>query len=353
MVDALPRRLKTRAHSGPIVPRVATAGAYGGADLKGILYGLLAALQGDQLAGALDRGRLRILMYHGFCEDESAGQPWLPAYFVTRSQLDEQLAYLSRRWKILRFSEAIAQLRRGELPPRAVCLTIDDGYANNLHIAQPLFQKYNAPATIFLASAYIESGDFYPFDRLRLIRAFASPQRQPGNGYGESLPEYLRNPIDTVMRDAELQWREILPRLTPAQRRDLRPLTREELQQLDPQVIELGAHSHSHCILRNETPERRRSEIETSLDRVSEWIGRPAQLFSYPNGQRGDFNESDKEVLRARGVLAAVSTIAGANPVGQDPLELKRYPIGLFHDRNSFRAEVSGFRTLLRSVAEA
>lgn len=319
--------------------------------MKGILYGLLAALQGDHLAGALDRGRLRILMYHGFCEDVSAGQPWIPAYFVTRSQLEEQLAYLSRHWKFLRLSEAIERLRQGELPPRAVCLTVDDGYANNLHVAQPLLQKYNAPATIFLASAYIESGEFYPFDRLRLIRTFTAPAAQPKNGYGESLPEYLNNPIDQVIRDAEPQWREILPKLTEAQRRELRPLTREELRQLDPRVVELGAHSHSHCILRNETLERRRREIETSLERVSEWTGRAVNLFSYPNGQRGDFNETDKEVLRARGVVAAVSTITGANRVGQDPLELKRYPVGLYHDRNSFRAEVSGFRTLLRGVA--
>ncbi|MGH8648688.1 MAG: polysaccharide deacetylase family protein, partial [Burkholderiales bacterium] len=253
--------------------------------MKGILYGLLAALQGDHLAGALDRGRLRILMYHGFCEDGSAGQPWIPAYFVTRSKLEEQLAYLSRHWRILRLSEAIAQLRLGELPPRAVCLTVDDGYANNLHVAQPLFQKYDATATIFLASRYIESGEFYPFDRLRLIRTFTAPAAQPKNGYGESLPEYLNNPIDQVIRDAEPQWREILPKLTEVQRRELRPLTREELRQLDPRVVELGAHSHSHCILRNETPERRRREIETSLDRVSEWTGRPVHLFSSPNGR--------------------------------------------------------------------
>ena len=319
--------------------------------MKGFLYGLLSALQGDRLAGAVDRGRLRILMYHGFCEDASAGQPWIPAYFVTRSQLDEQLAYLTRHWNLLRLSEAVERLRNGDLPPRAVCLTIDDGYANNLHVAQPLFQKYSAPVTIFLASAYTESGEFYPFDRLRLIRAFAAPGARPKNGCGESLPEYLNNPIDQVLRNAEPQWREIAPRLTDDQRRELRPLTREELRQLDPRVVTLGAHSHNHCILRNETPERRRQEIETSLDRVAEWSGRPTRLFSYPNGQPGDFGEIDKDVLRARGVVAAVSTISGANAPDQDPLELKRYPVGLYHDRNAFRAEVSGFRALVRRVA--
>ncbi|MCI0627168.1 MAG: polysaccharide deacetylase family protein [Acidobacteria bacterium] len=319
--------------------------------MKGLLYRLLAALQGDHLAGVVDRRRLRILMYHGFCEDVSAGEPWIPAYFVTRSQLEEQLAYLSRHWKILRLSEAVELLREGRLPPRAVCLTIDDGYANNLHIAQPLLQKYTASATIFLASAYIESGDFYPFDRLRLIRAFAAQGPQPKNGYGESLPEYLNNPIDQVIRNAEPHWREIVPRLTEAQRRELRALTEDELRQLDPRVIELGAHSHNHCILRNETPERRRREIETSLDFVSRWVRRPVRLFSYPNGQPGDFSEMDKEVLRARGVVAAVSTITGANAPDQDPLELKRYPVGLYHDRHAFRAEVCGFRTFIRSVA--
>ena len=319
--------------------------------MKGLLYGLLSAVQGDRLAGAIDRSRLRILMYHGFCEDASAGQPWIPSYFVTRSQLEQQLAYLTRRWNILRLQEAVERLRSGSLPPRAVCLTIDDGYANNLHVAQPLFQKYNAPATIFLASAYVESGEFYPFDRLRLIRAFLSPGTPNSNGYGESLPEYLNNPIDQVIRNAEPEWREIVPHLTDDQRRELRPLTREELRQLDSRVIDLGAHSHNHCILRNETSERRRMEIATSLDRVAEWMGRPARLFSYPNGRPGDFGEIDKEALRARGVEAAVSTISGANAASQDLLELRRYPVGLYHNRNAFRAEVSGFRTLVRRIA--
>ena len=319
--------------------------------MKGFLYGLLSALQGDRLVGAVDRGRLRILMYHGFCEDASAGQPWIPSYFVTRSQLEEQLAYLTRHWNILRLSDAVDHLRNGDLPPRAVCLTIDDGYANNLHIAQPLFQKCNARATIFLASAYMESGDLYPFDRLRLIRAFTSPREPHNHGYGESLPEYLNNPIDQVIRNAEPQWQEIVPKLTDVQRRELRPLTLEELRQLDPRVIDLGAHSHNHCILRNETPERRRMEITTSLERVAQWTGRPTRLFSYPNGQPGDFGKFDKEVLRSHSVAAAVSTISGANAPGQDPFELKRYPVGLYHNRHAFRAEVSGFRTLVRRVA--
>jgi len=50
---------------------------------------------------------------------------------------------------------------------RSVAITFDDGHANNLHLAYPMLQKYQLPATIFLSSAYVESGEMYPFLKLK------------------------------------------------------------------------------------------------------------------------------------------------------------------------------------------
>ena len=85
-----------------------------------------------------------------------------------------------------------------------------------------------------------------------------------------------------------------MPRLGREQEETLRPLTLEEIQRFDSSLIELGANSHTHCILGNESRKRRDWEIRTSIRKVSEWSGRQVRLFSYPNGEPGDFDEDDE-----------------------------------------------------------
>jgi hypothetical protein len=92
-------------------------------------------------------------------------------------------------------------------------------------------------------------------------------------------------------------------------------------------------------------------EISTSLQKVKEWTGQPVRLFSYPNGDPGDFGDFDKRVLRALGVEAAFSNILGTNQPGSDLYELRRYGVGLNHSMASFIAELAGLRAFMVSLA--
>ena len=307
-----------------------------------ILYNSFSKTGGDKLVWRLDSNRLRILCYHGICQDNLAKEPWLPQYFVTASAFEKQLQYLARNSRVLPLREAVDRLRHGSLPPRCVSLTFDDGYANNLEMAYPLLRKYDMPATIFLSSAYIESGEFFPFLKLKLI------QLDSGVDLAVSpLANYKTAALDQVDRTAARWWPQVYARLSEAQRQTLRPMTVEEVKGADMRLIDFGPHSHTHCILGNESVERRRNEIQISIAKVAQWTGRPVSVFSFPNGQRGDFDEADKAVLRAQGIQAAVTGIGGANNSRTEPLELKRYPVALYHDDAGFRAEVTGFRSAL------
>lgn len=130
----------------------------------------------------------------------------------------------------------------------------------------------------------------------------------------------------------------------------LRPLTTDELQEFTGDLVDFGAHTHSHCILRNETAARRRQEIARSIELTVALTGRPRGLFSFPNGQPGDFGELDKASLVAGGVTAAVSTVSGANRVASDRLQLSRYSIGLAHSAAGFAAEVTGLRSAVTGL---
>ena len=309
------------------------------------LFKPFCAFQGDRLIYKMDGRRLRVLCYHGVCEDRLANEPWMPDYFVTKSALEEQLQYLTRHTRILPLSEAVRRLGDGTLPPRSPSITFDDGYANNVSLAYPLLQKYSAPATIFLSTAYIESGEMYPFLKLKLIQLTLGAELKP-----DALLEYKSTPLDQVTERADRWWSVVKSRLSSDQWTALKPLKIVEVGAADSKLVEFGAHSHTHCILKNESRERRRDEIQISIQKVGQWTGRPVSLFSYPNGQRSDFGEGDIEVLKAEGIRAAVTGIPGANNLSVDPLRLRRYPIGLWHGAAVFPAEVSGFRTALLAI---
>jgi peptidoglycan/xylan/chitin deacetylase (PgdA/CDA1 family) len=305
-------------------------------------YRVLAGTGADRMFWRFDSHRLRILCYHGVCADRDAEAASTPDCFVTASAFAAQMQHLAAKARVLPLAEAASRLRDGSLPSRAVCVTFDDGFANNLHTAYPVLAKYKIPATMFLSSAYIESGDFHPFVKLKLLALHLRTEESR-----RVRDDYKSSPLDAVLKRAEPLWKVAKSRVTEQERETLRPLTPAELCSVDPELVEFGGHSHTHCILANESESRRRDEIVRSTELIATWTGRPVRLFAYPNGQASDFGAFDQQVLREAGIRVAVTGIAGANACGADPLALRRYPLGLYHDAAGFRAELSGLRSAI------
>ena len=61
------------------------------------------------------------------------------------------------------------------LPERAVGISFDDGYLDNLTVAAPLLSKCGAPATFFVTTRWLESPGEYWWDTFeRALRAGAA-----------------------------------------------------------------------------------------------------------------------------------------------------------------------------------
>jgi peptidoglycan/xylan/chitin deacetylase (PgdA/CDA1 family) len=204
------------------------------------------------------------------------------------------------------------------------------------------------PATVFVSTSYVESGELYPFLKLKLIRLLA--EQAGADLRSGPLPEYGKTPVSGIADQIEDHWNRVRPLLTSQQLQTLRPLTVAEVASMQSPLIEFGAHTHTHCILSRESAERRQDEIQRSVRLIESWSRRTVPVFSYPNGQSGDFGEVDQAVLRNIGIRAAVAGTSGANSVSSPLLALNRYPLGRFHDMTGFRAEVTGFRSLMLSL---
>ena len=97
--------------------------------------------------------RLLILCYHGIAMGEEHDSDW--AMFLPADIFERRLAMLKDFGaNVLDLGEALQRLQNGTLPPRAVAITFDDGWADFYVKAYPALRKFGFPATVYLTTYY-------------------------------------------------------------------------------------------------------------------------------------------------------------------------------------------------------
>ena len=99
------------------------------------------------------RRKLLILTYHRVLDDVEG-----IVGGISVESFGKQIEVLSRYFQVLRLDRASMLLSEHKLPPRAACITFDDGYADNFENALPILEKHNIPATFFIAAGYLDGG---------------------------------------------------------------------------------------------------------------------------------------------------------------------------------------------------
>ncbi len=280
-----------------------------------------------------------ILMYHRIADDPL--DPWglcvSPAAF--RAQMEE----LRDRWRPTPLGELVAALEGGGAPDRAVAVTFDDGYLDNLTTASPILSELGIPATFFIGETGLGEPSEPWWDTL--MRALLEPRMLPPRldlTVGRSTHHLRTETHGDRRRTLDRLW-EVLSQLTAEQQRRAaedvrrwagvapgphgarRPMTAAELVELARRPGHgVGAHTSHHLRLRFHDEATRRREVVGHRRRLEEILGSPVELLAYP------FGEIDADLVRlAReaGFVAAVLAEGGAVCRDDDPLLLPRVEV--------------------------
>jgi peptidoglycan/xylan/chitin deacetylase (PgdA/CDA1 family) len=240
-------------------------------------------------------------------------------------------------------------LQAGSLPKRAVAVTFDDGYADIADHAMPLLERYQIPATVFVATGYI--GREFWWDELeRLVLSPAIlPDRLCLTVNGSTLEWPVDDPDDLTPKKGETSPRQRLLRslygllltLSYKERRKAlkclrawagseshnapypRALTRGELIELARGgLVEIGAHTVTHPVLTELPTAAQRVEIRGSKAYLEELLGQPVTSFSYPNGASSD---ETLTIVRDAGFSSACASSHGVVWRGTGPFQLPRF----------------------------
>ena len=215
-----------------------------------------------------------ILTYHNFTTEEGS------SYKINIVEFEKQMDYLAaHNYSVISLSELLARLRTGQLPPKPIVITIDDGYKSTFTLAYPVLKKYNFPATLFLYTNFIEKNSY------------------------------------------SLTW--------------------EEIREMTKNNIEIGSHTLSHCNLlkykKNENYEtylaRVKKEIFLSKEILESKIGKKVKFFAYPYGV---YSPIIKNLVIQAGYEGILNANSMNNTLNANPFFLNRQIIFGQSSFNSF-----------------
>jgi peptidoglycan/xylan/chitin deacetylase (PgdA/CDA1 family) len=249
-------------------------------------------------AGA-QRSRLAILLYHRVAVPEV--DPF--ALCVTPEHFAQQMAYLRRHTRIVRLGEACAALAEGRPLPDGVIVTFDDGYVDNVHRALPILARWQVPATVFVATGPVRTQHIFWWDEFATLctgrERFWETYRQL-----RALPEAEREAVMERFRGRRAGE-------APTWLRECRAMTEGELQRLcESPWIEIGAHTVTHPVLADLTPEAMGGEMRKSRATLEHLLDRPIRTLSYPYGGGTEVGPMAPAVARELGFVAACTSEA-------------------------------------------
>jgi peptidoglycan/xylan/chitin deacetylase (PgdA/CDA1 family) len=256
---------------------------------------------------------------------------------VNAAVFDWQMALVKSFFHVLPLDEAVGRLQRGTLPPRAIAITFDDGYADNTVVALPILKRHRLPATFFIATDFLDGGRMWNDSIIETFR------RAPGDvldlvhlGLGRhpigTIPQ-RRTAIDAVI--AQVKYRsakarsEVVEALRASAAVSLPTnlmMSSDQVRALHRSGMSIGGHTRSHPILASLSEEEAREEIIVGRQVLADIIGEPVALFAYPNGRPGaDYDGRHARLVRDAGFAAAVTTSWGAARRGSDIFQLPRF----------------------------
>jgi peptidoglycan/xylan/chitin deacetylase (PgdA/CDA1 family) len=295
------------------------------------------------LAPAGTRSRLSILIFHRVLP---APDPIFPDE-MHADRFSPLCAWLARNFHVLALDQAADQLLAGALPARALCITFDDGYADNHDVALPILRQHGLSATFFVATGFLDGGRMWNDTLVEAVRG--SPLDRLDLGHLEPVPKTSEGsvlsalPLQSISQrraamDRLIQVAKYLPlgeragfaqevaRASEARLPDHLMMRSEQVVALRRGGMTIGGHTVNHPILARLTLEQAGDEIEAGKAALESLLQEPVTLFAYPNGKPGrDFLPEHAKLVRDAGFSFAVTTSPGAAGAATDRYHLPRF----------------------------
>lgn len=301
------------------------------------------------------RNTATIFMLHAISSGKPGDNHGLSPHLIERF-----LSFLKKNnYRVMSLEQYVQALLNHESTYKTVVFTVDDGYRDFYLNAFKVFKKYGYGATIFLTSDFIDRKLFFWWDQIEFsinstkkneleIDGIPSKTLQLTNELERShaITAVTRH-CKTLPNEKKLELLEELKQkleidLTGQPTGQYEPLKWSEIKEMNQHGIDFHPHTKTHPIMSKIPSEQKRTEVTQPKERIEAELGRPADIFCYPNGQWEDFDDEVIDELKKVGYNAAVTGMEGFDLTANetDMFRLRRWPIP--YEEKHFKQYVCG-----------
>jgi peptidoglycan/xylan/chitin deacetylase (PgdA/CDA1 family) len=260
------------------------------------------------------------------------------------------------RWHIVKLDHCLDQLTNGDQERRYAVLTFDDGFRDNVSVALPILERFNAPFTMYIPTSALtrtmqswwlalrelfRSRDRVTIDALGM-RIECPDLRSKISGL-EEVTRWVHGDYHRVstllpdLRKAGISFQELNERYF-LDERQLQELARHPL-------VSIGGHTTSHPALKNLDAASARAEMTDNRTYLEGLLDLPVLHFAYPYGGSLSYGSREEGLAKELGFRTAVTT--RQDQIGRLPpnyFALPRILIGGPDTKSSFQIRISGVR---------
>ena len=233
---------------------------------------------------------LVVLIYH------RVGRRTYTEVDLPLEQFDDQIAWLASTLPVVSLGAGLDWVAGADDAARGdlrVAVTFDDGTADFAELAVPVLERYQVPATLYLATEFVEDQRLFPNDGV--------------------------------------------------------PLTWNALHDcLSTGLVSVGSHTHTHALLDRLPAALVPAELDRSIDLVGEHLGVTAIDFAYPRAVMG--SPAADRAVRARFRSAALAGGHPNRPGSTDLHRVARTPVQVSDGEAWFRRKALGGMALEEAI---
>ena len=312
------------------------------------------------LFGSPWKGKGAILVYHRVVKDEEIEEDLELGLTVSCSNFEKHIKEIKSKYKICSMDEFVRNLKKKN-NEFMVAITFDDGYKDNLYQALPILTKYEAPASIYVTTRFLnQEVDIWWYELGEVIQN----RKEINFKYQEKKFNFLLDnkkrkflAYQNLMKlfkslkiDAQ---NELMEKITNTKKRKNYShicLNSEEILMLEKNpLITINSHGHNHQNLKILSDDEVKYEITKSLEVLENLINRKVKHFAYPFGGKDQVSTREYNVIEDMNFDSAV--IGSVYPIKDcNFFSLPRIYVGKNTCEKTLINHLSGFYNLVSKL---
>jgi len=284
-----------------------------------------------------------IFLFHGVIEKNVFEVRNYNKKHILKKEFVKILRLLKRRGNVLSLDEIHYCIKNHiNLPKNTYAITFDDGFENNYSLAAPILDELNLSSTFYFSTDFIENNTMSWIDKIE----YCVELKKKGEVY---IP-WLRRKIQFNSKKSKIYLLENIRYFVKNNFGfNINNFVNHFFNQCNIKIInhsninidkkinwkqtnflknhrlfKVGGHSHEHLSLGLLSSKQSILQIRKSFRLFKKRINLNLEHYSFPEGQKIDYNKSIITKLKSSGIKLCPTAIEGINNLNSSLFDLKR-----------------------------